>query len=449
MDARTLSLPSTATLQRLFVVGLLLFFVALSVQYSFKVLGKEGGSAIVRWNNQLREIIEGGNPYEGSPYPNPPIMAILLTPFALVKPLVGALIWYHLKVVLTLISFFWVFQLVESPDRPFPAWAKMAVVLLSLRPIMGDLLHGNVNLFILFLVVASLYSFRQGRDSLSGLMLGLAIACKVTPALFIPYFAWKRGWRTLVSCVIGLVLFFWIVPGCFLGHRRNAELLNDWADGMVKPYVVQGEVYYSEHNNQSIPGVVLRLGTRSPSFSTFVGDQKTPTQYHNLFEFEPSTARWIVKGCACVFGVLILWSCRTPIGRAGSSSDRGTWRLAAEMSLILLGMLLFSERTWKHHCVTLVLPIAVICYYLAVTKLDALLRTALIGSLVAVELLMASTSTLRISERWDELAKLSQVYGAYVWAYCILVITLVCLLRRGEPGASETGEWEAHRSMEC
>src|SRR5205823_14206012 len=27
------------------------------------------------------------------------------------------------------------------------------------------------------------------------------------------------------------------------------------------------------------------------------------------------------------------------------------WPLAAEFSLIVLGMLLFSERTWKHHCV--------------------------------------------------------------------------------------------------
>src|SRR5581483_1702073 len=145
MDAGTVSLPSPGTLQRWFVVGLVAFFIALSVQYSIKVLGKESGSAIVRWNNQLREIIDGGNPYEGSPYPNPPIMAILLTPFALMPPLVGALCWYYLKVTFSLAAFFWVFQLVESPERPFPAWAKIATVLLSLRPIMGDLIHGNVN----------------------------------------------------------------------------------------------------------------------------------------------------------------------------------------------------------------------------------------------------------------------------------------------------------------
>src|SRR5436305_800528 len=112
MDAGSLALP-TPTRQRFFVLGLLAFFVALSVQYSFKVLGKEGGSAIVRWKNQIHEIVESGNPYEGSPYPNPPIMIILLTPFALVQPLAGALAWYYLKVTLTLAAVFWVFRLVE------------------------------------------------------------------------------------------------------------------------------------------------------------------------------------------------------------------------------------------------------------------------------------------------------------------------------------------------
>src|SRR5436190_18374111 len=111
MDAGTLSWPSTAALQRWFVAVLVVFFIALSVQYSFKVLGKEGGSAIVRWHNQLHEVIDGGNPYEGSPYPNPPIMAILLTPFAVVPPLVGALCWYYLKVSLTLMAVIWVFHL--------------------------------------------------------------------------------------------------------------------------------------------------------------------------------------------------------------------------------------------------------------------------------------------------------------------------------------------------
>jgi hypothetical protein len=110
--------------------------------------------------------------------------------------------------------------------------------------------------------------------------------------------------------------------------------------------------------------------------------------------------------------------------------------LAAEFSLVILGMLLFSERTWKHHCVTLVLPFAVILYYLAVERPKTRRRLFLIGILVAVAILIGSTSTNGVSTWWDRSAKLAQVYGAYVWAYLLLILALVILLRRGSVESS-------------
>jgi hypothetical protein len=426
-----LSLPSTR--QRWFAAGLLLFFIVLSLQYSWKITGKEDrngtlvGSAILRWQNQLREISAGDNPYDGSPYPNPPIMALLLIPFTQLPPLAGALCWFYLKVGLTLLAILWTFRLVEALERPFPEWAKALTVLLSLRPVMGDLTHGNVNLFILFLIVAALYAYRQGKDFLSGMTLALAIACKVTPALFIPYFLWKRAWIMLAGCGVGLVLFFGPVPGLYYGQWHNIKLLKIWSDHMVKPYVVQGVVFYSEHNNQSLPGLVLRLATHSPSFSTYENDVYKPLHYHNLLALDPGTARWIVKGCMALFAGLIVLVCRTPM------APRYGWRLAAEFGLVLLGMLLFSERTWKHHCVTLLVPLAVLCYYLSAERPGKRMRAFLIGCLAMVVLLMTSTSTFKLLPRWDETAKLAQVYGAYVWAYAVLVLALVVLLVRREP----------------
>jgi hypothetical protein len=158
------------------------------------------------------------------------------------------------------------------------------------------------------------------------------------------------------------------------------------------------------------------------------------------------------------FVLLVIWSCRTtvasgqwPVARKVASGQwlvandgkvsslasghrplaTNLWPLAAEFSLIVLGMLLFSERTWKHHCVTLVLPCAVILYYLAVERPHPTLRWFLIGILSSVTLLMASTSINGLSTWWDKGAKLAQVYGAYVWAYLLLILALVVLLRRG------------------
>src|SRR5581483_6573332 len=112
-----------------------------------------------------------------------------------------------------------------------------------LWPIVGDLSHGNINLFILFLVILALYAFHRGRDGVCGIVLALAIACKVTPALFVPYFLWKRAWKTLAGCAVGLVLFFWVVPSLFLGLERNNELLASWSRLMIEPFLVKGEVF--------------------------------------------------------------------------------------------------------------------------------------------------------------------------------------------------------------
>jgi len=242
----------------------------------------------------------------------------------------------------------------------------------------------------------------------------------VTPLLLVPYFLWKRAWKTLAGCGVGLVLFLVVVPSCFLGLKENNRDLYSWWEGMVKPFVVDGQVT-TDHPNQSLPGLVFRLGSHSPSFYDKEG---LPVRYDNLWDLPPGDLRWFVKGCMGVFALLVVWSCRTP------TTPRRGWRLAAEFALITLGMLLFSERTWKHHCVTLLLPFAVLCYYLGVCRPGRQLRVYLIASLVAVAVLMATTSTTLV---WvDHAAKMAQVYGAYVWANLILVTALVVILRRLE-----------------
>jgi hypothetical protein len=417
--------------QRWFVLGLLLLFIVLSAQYTAKVLSNR--SAYMRWREQLLELDRGDNIYDHFVYPNPPIMALVLRPLVHIEPpFVGALLWYYLKAGMALASLYWVFRLVEASGPPFPPWAKALAVLLSLRPIMGDLVHGNVNLFILFLVVAGLYAFHKGRQAGGGLLIALAIACKVTPALFVPYLVWKRAWRALAGCGVGLVLFLWVVPSCFLGWAENQRLLTSWTNQMIVPFVVHGEVT-SVHENQSLPGLAARLLTHRPSFLEW--DKAPPHHlsaqyYDNIFNLPPAVPRWVVRGAELLFVGLVMWRCRQAL------AARAGWRLAAEFAVVVLGMLLFSERTWKHHGVTLMLPFAVLCYYLATARPGWWLRRYLIGTLIAVALLMLTTSTVGSEHgnpsslvlAWDAAAKMAQVYGAYVWAYVLLLAALVVIL---------------------
>jgi len=411
--------------RRWFLLGLALLFVGLSVYHSFKAV--QHRSAILRWLPQLNDDLDGVDISARYNYPNPPVMAVILSPLSKLRPLYAALTWFYVKVALTFLVLVWVFRLVETPERPFPAWAKAVTILLSLRPIMSDLEHGNVNLFILFLVVAFLTLYRLGRDLSAGCVLALAVACKVTPALFVPYLVWKRSWRALAGCGVGLLLFLWpgFVPAAVLGWELNRTQLHSWYADMVRPFVVEGKVT-SEHNNQSLPGLVYRLTTHSPSFSRYdENNQYQPTAYANLIDLSAEQARWLVKGCLVGFALLVAWLCRTP------TQPRYGWRLSAEFGVVLLGMLLFSERTWKHHCVTQVLPFAVLCYWLAVGRPSPVLRNLVIASLALATLLIATTSTGLLG---IEVGKQAQVYGAFTLANLVLLAALLLILRRGAEG---------------
>ena len=47
-------------------------------------------------------------------------------------------------------------------------------------------------------------------------------------------------------------------------------------------------------------------------------------------------------------------------------------------------------------------------------------------ALTVVSMSLTSTGFL---DSWDEAARLAEVYGAYVWAYVLLIATLVVILR--------------------
>ncbi len=72
--------------------------------------------------------------------------------------------------------------------------------------------------------------------------------------------------------------------------------------------------------------------------------------------------RWLIRGVNVVMVLLLAWLCRSPL------TARRDPRLLLEFSLVLLAMLLLSERTWKHHLTTL--PIIYLSTWSALTCVD-------------------------------------------------------------------------------
>lgn len=421
--------PGRRRAESLILGAIALLILFLAVRTALRVA--DNRSAFRRWQPQLLQIQNGADLSAQFNYPYPPITAVLLEPLALLPPIPASLLWFSAKVVMAGLAFHGIKRLIERETNPFPRSAWLVVVLCGLKPILDDLSHGNVNILILFLIVACMTAFHARRDLLAGLLLSLAIACKLTPLLLVLFFAWKRAWRVLSGVVLGLALFLWpgFVPAARLGLESHQRQLTSWYHLMVHPYLVQGKVT-SEHLNQSLPGLWTRMTTRSPSFIGWHGLDEVPLRYDNLMDWSPSSARVVLLGMMFAFLILLIWTCQP------STEIRHGWRLVGEGALVTLGMLLFSERTWKHHAVTLILPFAVLIWGLCRLPLHRRARLGLVALLViSMGLLLipglGSSGKSRL-EVWKnpDFAKLAQVYGAYTWAFLLLAAGLVFLLKQ-------------------
>lgn len=370
-------------------------------------------SAFIRWRHQVLQFWDGVNIYDEMMFPNPPIFPITLYPLMTLPPVTGALCWFVLKAALTTVSIWLCFRMVRpTGTRTLPSWVQGAVLLLSLRMILSDLHHGNNNLVILFLVVAALQAWRRGYDVLAGLVLGLAISYKVTPALFVPYFLYKRSYRTVVATGLGMGLFLLVVPSVVIGTEFNGECLAMWWHRMMSPFLVNDFVSPQEIN-QSMVGVLTRLLTE-----TRTGDARYAVHLDlNLASLPTSIVKPLLKGLSLGLVGLLALLCRTRTTR------RDDPRLFGEFSLIVMTMLFVSERSWKHHYVTLLLPYTYLMYRVGMPGLPRRVRVLLGSALVLSAVLIASTS----SELGGHFAggrghKLAQGYGMFLWAGVVLYI---------------------------
>jgi alpha-1,2-mannosyltransferase len=379
-------------------------------------------SAFVRWRPQVIKFWEGVNVYDKMLFPNPPILPITLGPLMALPPVAGAMTWFAIKVILTSIALVMCLNVVRPPGLPFPPFFQSAILLLSLRPILGDLHHGNINLLILFLIVAMFQAWREGHDIVAGLLLGLAISYKVTPALLLPYFAYKRSWRMVGGTLLGLVLFLVVVPSVIVGPQFNFECLQMWWHRMLTPFLMEGNTSPQEIN-QSLVGVLTRLLTEIPP-----GTSRYDVHVDvNLVSWPPQVVGFLVKLITVGLVGLLAFFCRA------RAEDRRNPRFLGEIALVVLTMLFVSERSWKHHFVTLLIPYTYLVWELYQPTVATWKRYVIGGSLLLSCLLMATTST----ELGGQFAggrghEIAQGYGMFLWAAVVLYVAVAWRLRDRE-----------------
>ena len=341
-------------------------------------------------------------------------------------PVAASMVWYALKAGLVVLSVLFCFRMAKPPGdpRPVPSWAQFAVLLLSFRPILSDLHHGNNNIVILFLVVGVALRLAAGvrRAGRAGAGAGDHLqgdAGPVRPLFHVQTFVAGRRAR---RCS-GSACSWWSCRALILGPEFNGQCLHMWWHRMLRPFVMESEV--GDHEiNQSMAGVLMRFLTEQKGDGRYV-----PESGLNLMALNPDLVVAAIKVLSVGLVGLLGLLCRTDARR------RDDPRLFGEFCLVVLTMLFVSERSWKHHYVTVLLPYTYLVFRLWAYPTPRWGRRAIVGCLAASALFMLTTS----SDIGDLVAgadghKVALYYGMFFWAGVALYVPTAILLRRSLGG---------------
>ena len=145
------------------------------------------------------------------PFTYPPLAAIVFCPFAWLHMPAASVAITVLTLVLLIVSTVIVLTGLDvwntSALVPGPAWLRrlwLAVVIVAaasiwLEPITSNFAFGQINVVLMTLVIADCVPRRTPWPR--GLLLGLGIALKLTPAVFLLYFLLRRDNRAALTAV--------------------------------------------------------------------------------------------------------------------------------------------------------------------------------------------------------------------------------------------------------
>ena len=199
-----------------------------------------------------RDIFATTTPFWRLYFIYPPIAAILMTPLAIGPYVFWQVVWTG--------GLVWAQQSVLKRCGAPRGW-KLGLlgiaVVLAVEPIRTTLGYGQVNTMLMALIVADLLPDRpeQRRRIPQGILIGLAAAIKLTPALFVIFMFLIGKRRAAITAIISFAVFTGI--GAILLFDESVVFFSGLSGGDTR---TASPLYTG---NQSLLGVFFRLGDSS------------------------------------------------------------------------------------------------------------------------------------------------------------------------------------------
>lgn len=336
------------------------------------------------------------------PFTYPPLAAIVFSPLALVPLPVGSVAITATTLLLLAVSTWIVLTrlgVAESWRVGGSAWQRRcwlaagvaALAVWWFEPVGENFRFGQINVILMTLVIADCVPRRTPWPR--GLLLGVAIALKLTPAVFLLYFVLRRDGRAVLTALASFTAA--TLLGFALAWRDSWQY---WTETIHDT----GRIGTATLNtNQNASGALARLGL--------------------------SHGTHFVVWTACCLATLALtvWAVRRILATRDDAAP-----VLALMCVALFGLVV-SPVSWSHHWVWMV-PTLVVLTVLTVRRGDPAL-----GVLTAVGLALMVWSPVQLLPEHQEAdaAWWRQLFGmSYVW-WALAAIT-VCGLRCATPAAS-------------
>jgi alpha-1,2-mannosyltransferase len=275
------------------------------------------------------------------PFTYPPLAAIVFCPFAWLGMPAASVTITLITLALLIVSMMIVLARLDvwSTARvvPGPAWLRrwwltlliVAAAAIWLEPIKSNFAFGQINVVLMTLVIADCVPRRTPWPR--GLLLGLGMALKLTPAVFLLYFLLNRDKRAMLTSLASFVAA--TAVGFVLAWHDSWRY---WTDTIHDTDRIGAA---SLNTNQNVAGTLARLGLSD----------------HQRF------LPW-VAACLLVLA-LTVWAVRRVL-RAGEP-------ILAVMCVALFGLVV-SPVSWSHHWVWM-LPTVLVTGVLAWRRRNAAL----------------------------------------------------------------------------
>jgi len=318
MAADHASRPRIKVPSWLLIPGLALLAVSLAAYGDFVRHHPFGGTDFNMYLGAAHAFLNGEPVYQlgytklGLPYTYPPITLPFLIPLTWFDPRVALYLMNAAGVVAMLVAVWFTTKMLgyEGTRGRLGLVAAVGAVLIWTEPLQRNLGLGQINIFVMLLVVADLAL--SDRSRFKGIGIGVATATKLLPGLFVVYLLLTRRIRAAIVAVgtfVGLTLLgaiiqpggsydYWLAGRAFDSHR----VLMTFSPRYI--------------GNQSLQGFTARLlGT----------DQQ-------------NTIWWMLSVVAVVVAALAL---ATAVQRRGEEA----------MGMVVVGFttLLISPVTWSHY----------------------------------------------------------------------------------------------------